>query len=103
VLFRSPVGSYQVPGIEGKRNPQMTGCHQPIETITGTEVPVAWFANGMRLLDLSNPHAIKEIGSWMPDPAPGETRACSNDIYQDSRGLIYLCDRVRGLSILERA
>jgi hypothetical protein len=98
----TPVGSYQVPGLEGKRNPQMTGCHQPIETIEGTEVPVAWFANGMRLLDLSNPHAIREIGSWLPEPAPGETRACSNDVYLDKRGLIYLCDRVRGLAILER-
>jgi hypothetical protein len=26
----------------------MTACHQPVETITGSEVPAAWFANGLR-------------------------------------------------------
>jgi hypothetical protein len=98
-----PVGSYQAPGVEGKRNPQMTGCHQPIETITGTEVPAAWFAQGLRVLDISNPHALKEIASYMPDPKVDGKRVCSNDVYVDARGLIYLVDRWRGLSILERA
>src|SRR5665213_412384 len=97
-----PVGSYQVPGVEGKRNPEMTGCHQPIEKIDGTEVPVAWFANGLRVLDLSNPHGMKEVASYVPDPADSDKRVCSNDVYLDKRGLIYLIDRWRGLSIVER-
>ena len=98
-----PVGSFQVEGVEGKKNPQMTGCHQPIETITTNEVPAAWFAQGLRILDISNPHAIKEVASYMPDPKVDGKRVCSNDVYLDSRGLIYLVDRWRGLSILERA
>jgi hypothetical protein len=28
---------------------------------------------------------------------------CSNDVFVDNRGLIYLIDRKRGLHILERA
>jgi hypothetical protein len=32
----------------------------------------------------------------------GAQRVCSNDVYVDRRGLIYLIDRNRGLSILER-
>jgi hypothetical protein len=97
-----PVGSFQVEGVEGKKNPQMTGCHQPIETITTNEVPAAWFAQGLRVLDISNPHAIKEVASYMPDALDGK-RVCANDVYLDGRGLIYLIDRWRGLSILERA
>ncbi len=81
----------------------MTGCHQPIETIEGTEVPVAWFANGLRVLDISNPHGMREVASFMPDPHSSGQRVCSNDVYLDKRGLIYLIDRWRGLSILERA
>ncbi len=38
----------------------------------------------------------------MPDVPPGARRVCSNDVYADGRGLIYLIDRNRGLSILER-
>jgi hypothetical protein len=38
----------------------------------------------------------------MPDPAPGQSRVSSNDITVDDRGLLYLIDRVRGLSIVER-
>ena len=37
-----PVGSFQVPELVGQRNKLMTGCHQPVETITGTEVAAAW-------------------------------------------------------------
>jgi hypothetical protein len=33
----------------------MTGCHQPVETITGSDVPVAWFSQGLRIIDFSNP------------------------------------------------
>jgi hypothetical protein len=97
-----PVGSYQVAGVEGKKNPQMTGCHQPVETIDGNEVPAAWFAQGLRVLDISNPHAIREVAHHVPDTKSGK-RVCSNDLYVDKRGLIYLVDRWRGLSILERA
>ncbi len=96
-----PVGSFQVEGVEGKKNPEMTGCHQPVETITGNEVPAAWFAQGLRILDISNPHAMREVAHYMPDTKSGK-RVCSNDVYVDGRGLIYLIDRWRGLSILER-
>lgn len=97
-----PVSSFQVPRIVGKRVPLMSGCHQPIETITGTEVPAAWFANGLRVIDIGNPHHLREVASYMPDVPPGAQRVTSNDVFVDARGLIYLIDRNRGLSILER-
>jgi hypothetical protein len=97
-----PVSTFQIPELVGKRSPLMTACHQPIETITSSEVPAAWFASGLRVIDIANPHALCEVAWWLPDVPAGAERVCSNDVYVDARGLIYLIDRNRGLSILER-
>ncbi|HSU04040.1 MAG TPA: hypothetical protein VLI93_00560 [Acetobacteraceae bacterium] len=97
-----PVGSFQVPELVGRKNRLMTGCHQPVETIPGTEVAAAWFASGLRIIDISNPHALRQVACYVPDPPPGTDRPSSNDLFIDQRGLIYLIDRNRGLSILER-
>ena len=94
--------SFQLDDMPPGEQPQMTGCHQPVEKITGTEVPCTWFANGLRIIDISRPHAMKEVAYFVPDPAPGVDRISSNDIYVDERGLMFLIDRVRGLHILER-
>ncbi len=100
-----PFASYQVEGIDGSPQPDYTGCHQPCEIVTGTEIPVAWFAHGLRVIDIANPHAPREVAWYMPDPAPGQGangRVQSNDVTVDERGLIYLLDRIRGCHILER-
>jgi hypothetical protein len=98
-----PVGSFQVEGIEGKPTHKiMTGCHQPCEKVTGTEIPFAWFAQGLRIIDVKNPHSPREVAHFMPDVPPGSERLSSNDVTVDERGLIYLLDRLRGLTIIER-
>ena len=91
-----------VEGLDGTPQPKMTGCHQPIEKIRGTEVPVAWFAQGLRIIDIANPHAPREVASYVPDVPSGSQRVSSNDVFVDEGGLIYLIDRIRGLHILER-
>jgi hypothetical protein len=96
------VGSFQVAGLEGGRHPVMTACHQPCEKVTGTEIPVAWFAQGMRIIDVKDPHCLREVAHFVPDPPAGSERPGSNDVTVDDRGLIYLIDRRRGLTILER-
>jgi hypothetical protein len=98
-----PVSSFQVDGIEGKNQPTMTACHQPCEKVTGTEIPFAWFSHGLRIIDIANPHAPHEVAHFMPDVAPDCDRVQSNDVTVDDRGFIYLIDRLRGLTILERA
>jgi hypothetical protein len=97
-----PVASFQVEGIEGKPQPPMTGCHQPCEKVTGTEIPFAWFANGLRIIDVANPRSPREVAHFMPDAPEGTDRVSSNDVTVDDRGLIYLLDRRRGLTIVER-
>ena len=96
------MGSFQVEGIEGRPHPTMTACHQPCEKVMGTEIPFAWFAHGLRIIDVKNPHAPREVAHFLPDPPAGTDRVSSNDVTIDDRGLIYLIDRRRGLTILER-
>lgn len=97
-----PLSSFQVDGVDGSPQPEFTGCHQPVETITDTVVPVAWFAYGLRLVDIADPHAPREVGHFLPGVPAGSSRVSSNDVFVDERGLIYLIDRGRGLDILER-
>jgi len=97
-----PVGSFQVDGIEGQPQPTMTACHQPCEKVTGSEIPCAWFAHGLRIIDVGNPRALREVACFLPDVPEGADRVSSNDVTVDARGLIYLIDRRRGLTIVER-
>ena len=97
-----PFASFQLAGIDGQPQPEFTGCHQPCERVTGTEIPVAWFAHGLRIVDIAKPHAPREVAHFLPDPPEGHSRVSSNDVEVDDRGLLYLIDRGRGLHILER-
>ena len=97
------IATYQVPGLDIDGAPQaaMTGCHQPSERFHGTVIPFAWFAQGLRIVDFADPFQPREVGHYLPEPAEGVERVSSNDVTVDSRGLIYLVDRVRGLDIIE--
>jgi hypothetical protein len=97
-----PLASFQIDDEDGSPQEPYTGCHQPCEIVTGTEIPTAWFAKGLRIIDIANPHAPREVAWYLPDVPSGATRVCSNDVTVDDRGLIYLLDRIRGLSIVER-
>ena len=98
-----PIATFQVPGldVDGRPQPPMSGCHQPSERVRGAVIPFAWFAQGMRLVSLADPFAPREVGYFLPPPAAGEARVCSNDVTVDDRGVIYLIDRVRGLDMIE--
>jgi hypothetical protein len=98
-----PISTFQVPGldVDGSPQPPMTGCHQPSERFSGTVVPFAWFAQGLRLVDFADPFSPQEVGCFVPDAAPGADRASSNDVTIDGRGLVYLVDRVNGVDIIE--
>ena len=64
-------------------------------------VAVAWFAGGVRFLDISNPYRLEEVGFYVPFPGKGYEVVQSNDVFVDPSGLVYLIDRFNGLEILE--
>ena len=97
------ISTFQVEGLDpdGAPQPQMMGCHQPSERFTGSVIPFAWFAQGLRLVDIADPFRPKDVGHYVPDAQPGAPLASSNDVTIDDRGLIYLVDRVGGVDIIE--
>lgn len=77
------------------------GAHQFHERMTGTLVHAVWFSAGLRIVDVADPSAPREVGYFIPDPVAGRSAPQSNDVVLDSRGLIYVVDRLAGFDVLE--
>lgn len=60
---------------------------------------VAWFSAGLRVLDVSDPFRIREVGHYVPEITErtfstfGHRVIQTNDVDLDHRGLAYLTDR----------
>jgi len=59
-----PISTFQIEALDGTPQPKATACHQPVEKITGSEVPAAWFAHGMRIIDIGRPQAPREVRAF---------------------------------------
>jgi hypothetical protein len=112
-----PVSVWQVPVGNFCTKGGRFGPHQSAETVNGHinrfEDKMAWIAYfnaGVRVVDLSNPYAIKELGFYIPKTNKNShpiakdqpTVIQMNDVDIDHRGLAYASDRVgTGLFVLE--
>jgi hypothetical protein len=112
-----PVSVWQVPVGNFCSKGGRFGPHQSAETVNGTinrfEDKIAWLAYfnaGIRVVDLSNPYALKELGYYIPKTnrnshpiVKGQPTVIQiNDVDIDHRGLVYASDRVgTGLFVLE--
>jgi hypothetical protein len=98
-----PISTFQVEGLDpdGAPQPPFMGCHQPSERFKGTIIPFAWFSKGLRILDIADPFAPREVAFYESDAPQGFKLASSNDVTIDDRGLCYLIDRQRGVDIIE--
>jgi hypothetical protein len=101
-----PLSIYEVSELDSpwsRAAPGRFGAHQFQEHMKGgdTLMYCAWFAGGLRIVDVANPSAPEEVGYYIPEPAPGRVAPQSNDVDVDERGLIYLVDRYSGFDILE--
>ena len=54
-----------------------------------------------KVVDISNPYCLTEVGYHVPNPGHGQKPVKSNDVYRADNGLLYLIDRLDGLEILE--
>ena len=79
------------------------GAHQFHERMTGTLVHAVWFSAGLRIVDVADPSAPREVGHFIPDPAGGRAAPQTNDVVIDDRGLILIVDRHAGFDVLEFA
>lgn len=112
-----PVSTWQVPVGDFCEKGGRFGPHQHAETRNGVlnrfEDKLAWIAYfnaGVRVLDISDPYNMKEVGYFIPETNEnshplfeGQPTAIQiNDVDLDHRGLGYASDRIgTGLFILE--
>ena len=112
-----PVSTWQVPVDGYCEKGGRFGPHQSAETINGSinrfEDKIAWIAYfnaGVRVIDLSDPYSLREIGYYIPEPnqnshpiVEGQPIVIQiDDVDLDHRGLAYASDRAGGgLFILE--
>ena len=69
---------------------------------TSTSPFATYFSAGLRVYDIDDPMRPVEVAHFVPEPAPGQPAAQSNDVFVDAQGIIYLTDRVGGgVAILE--
>jgi hypothetical protein len=78
------------------------GAHQFQERMHDTCLYTTWFAGGLRVVDIADPTAPREVAHWLAEPPPGQASPQANDVDTDGGGLVYVLDRNRGLEILER-
>ncbi len=99
----TPLSTFHVSELDSPwaRAPGRFGLHQFQEHIDDHLVYCAWFAGGLRIVDISEPTLPREAGYYIPPPAAGEASPQSNDVDVDARGLVYLIDRNRGFDVLE--
>jgi len=101
-----PLSIYEVSELDSpwsRATPGRFGAHQFQEHMKDTLVYCAWFAGGLRIVDIADPLAPREVGFFIPEPAPGKAAPQTNDVDVDERGLIYIGDRYAGFDILEFA
>jgi hypothetical protein len=96
-----PVATFNPEGAWDIAPGNQYGAHQPAEQIYDNKMYVTWFSGGLRVVDISNPFQLKEVGYYIPSPGLGQKTVKSNDVYRTDNGLIYLIDRLNGLDILE--
>ena len=112
-----PVSTWQVPVGDYCEKGGRFGPHQSAETVNGEinrfEDKIAWLAYfnaGIRVLDLSDPYNLREIGYYIPEPnasshpiVEGQPSVIQiDDVDIDRRGFAYASDRVgTGLFVLE--
>jgi hypothetical protein len=57
---------------------------------------VTYFNAGVRVYDVADPEAPREVAFWVSEPAVGQPAAQANDLFVDADGLVWVTDRVGG-------
>jgi hypothetical protein len=97
--FPSPPGDF-------RRRGMRCGCHDvhvnyPGSMIDDRLIYTTNYNAGLRVVDISDPVAPKEVAYYVPQAPPTQKTIQTNQVYVDARGIIYLTDiEGAGLHIL---
>ncbi|MBV9169325.1 MAG: hypothetical protein JOZ81_04495 [Chloroflexi bacterium] len=99
--FPVPQGDFCSRG--GRFGPHNLHEMRPGTSQDSNEIYVTWFNAGVRVVNISDPFAPREVAYYVPEAPPGRASIQLNDLVVDANGLVYVTDRFTGgLYILER-
>jgi hypothetical protein len=113
--LRAPkqIGSYETPNASGSKdvNAGDYTIHNPL--ISGTDLYVSWYTDGIRVLDAKDPRNVREVAYFVPPSVnnpiqPSQRGVLTNATqvwgvaYDEARELVYASDMNSGLWILKR-
>ena len=68
------------------------GClHQFHERMDDTLVYCAWFAGGLRIVDIADPTAPQEVGHYIPEPLHGQAGPVLTAIQHQASSVAFTC------------
>ncbi len=83
------------PFLSGNKAPVTANCSSHWFTVSGNTAAVGWYEQGTRLLDVSNPRKIRQVGFWLPP------NAVTWGAYWITPDIVYTADVGRGLDVLQ--
>ena len=99
--FPVPQGEFCSRG--GRFGPHNLHEMRPGSLQDANDIYVTWFNAGLRVVNISDPTAPREVAYFVPEAPPGRSSIQFNDVLVDGDGLVYVTDRFTGgLYILER-
>lgn len=102
VVAKFPVPDERHRALGGRFGPHNVHEMRPGSYQSPDRVHLTYFNAGLRILDVSDAAAPREVGHFVPGPAPDGRAVSFNDLTVTPDGLIYVTDRVsQGLFILQ--
>ena len=83
-----------VPMLDGNKAPVTANCSSHWFREQNGVAAVAWYDQGLRLLDTRNPRDIRQVGYWLP---PNAVTWGANWVTKD---IVYTADAARGVDVL---
>ncbi len=107
------IGEYRTPNSLGSDSQAAGDYSIHNALLVGSDVYMSWYSDGIRVVDASNPRALREVAYFVPPSAnnpvkPSQRGVLSNApqvwgvAYDETTGLIYASDMNSGLWILRR-
>jgi hypothetical protein len=92
--FPVPQGDYCARG--GRFGPHNVHEHRPGAYVDENLIFVTYYNAGLRVVDISDAAAPREVAWFVPDAPQGQRSCQINDVYVTPEGIIYVSDRVNG-------
>lgn len=93
-LLPEPEGDFCRRGL--RFGPHNLHENRPGSFVSDRLVFVTYFNAGLRVYDITDPEAPREVAYYIPPTPPGQKAPQINDVFVSEEGIVYVSDRVNG-------